>query len=577
MGEIIDIKRKPTTVQVEALRKGAVQRNGIIALGDQNDRTQEGLARRGMGEWRSATDMGERGTHSWFVITQRGRDYLAKGERVAAEAAEERRESAPVVSGNVCAESTESCSGAVEYRRTGTHRRGAYLCVVHGGAQRAAVEAVSAPVAAEERAELPEVPESAAPRSMADAIAFLGSLKVGDRVRVTREGRTADLTVSRGPRRSDGAFGSPESLGVTVSYGVGRYSFEVNAGHLFAQRAGRHTTYGGTRMMRLPAEAPAPKTAADNASEVSARFAARQRGQEGVERDMGSMSEPEHASALSARFAEAQRPGGVGESEVAEDGRAVGFYVTVRHGKQRGFLLGPYATKQDADGNVSRARRHAEEQVNEACFYEYGTARAVAKPGRALPEGKFNDSIGLRAEEEGETVSAEETPVERIKRARTGAGVLGALRAPHTPHGDAGDRVFTIEVTTRVVSGEAESCRFEGEGDPEHECTGDCTSLEGDVRELEAPRTEEVTADGDDLEVFGGDPVAWAVDYIRTKTDAVEPSASPVGDRAREHEWLSGVYVDPYDNSRETHTSVRLTGDWSEEERARVFKGVRGV
>lgn len=131
---------------------------------------------------------------------------------------------------------------------------------------------------------------------------------------------------------------------------------------------------------------------------------------------------------------------------------------------------------------------------------------------------------------------------------------------------------YTIEVTTRVVTGEAESCRYEGENDPEHECTGECTSLDGDVRELEAPRIEEITADADDLEAFEGDPVAWAVDHIRTHTDATEPSSSPIGDTAREREWLSGTRADVYDNSRETQTTVRLTGDWTEQQRAQVFK-----
>ncbi|MET7363202.1 hypothetical protein ABZS76_32860 [Streptomyces sp. NPDC005562] len=118
------------------------------------------------------------------------------------------------------------------------------------------VEAQQAPASAPVKPVLPEVPEAAVPRSMMDAVAFLGGLKVGDRVRVTREGRTADLTVSWGPRRADGALGSVESTRVTVSYGVGRYSFEVSAGDLFAQRAGKSTTYGGTRMMLLPAEEP---------------------------------------------------------------------------------------------------------------------------------------------------------------------------------------------------------------------------------------------------------------------------------------------------------------------------------
>ncbi|MDQ1041516.1 hypothetical protein QFZ75_008018 [Streptomyces sp. V3I8] len=106
---------------------------------------------------------------------------------------------------------------------------------------------------------IPEVPVSETPRTMGHAIDFLNRLKVGDRVRVTREGRTADLTVSMGPRRSDGAYGSPESTRVTVSYGVGRYSYEVEAGHLFAQKGDKGSmTMGGTRMMRLPAEEAAP-------------------------------------------------------------------------------------------------------------------------------------------------------------------------------------------------------------------------------------------------------------------------------------------------------------------------------
>jgi hypothetical protein len=91
MSAIIDIKRPPTAAQVEELRKGLTGRNGIISLFNIGDRTQEGLARRGMGEWLSAGDMGERGTHSWFVITQLGRDYLAKldGTTPVAKMAEE--------------------------------------------------------------------------------------------------------------------------------------------------------------------------------------------------------------------------------------------------------------------------------------------------------------------------------------------------------------------------------------------------------------------------------------------------------------------------------------------------------
>ncbi|MFE0490286.1 hypothetical protein, partial [Streptomyces griseoaurantiacus] len=215
------------------------------------------------------------------------------------------------------------------------------------------------------------------------------------------EGRTADLTVSMGPRRADGAFGSVGSTRVTVSYGVGRYSFEVSAGDLFANVDGDKATWsrGGVRMMRVPVE------------------------------------------------------------------------------------------QQE-------------------------------------------------------------------------------------------ERELNIVVTTRVVSARAEECRFAGEEGHNAEgtgpeCDGECVSLDGDVRELSSPEESVITADADDLEAFEGDAVAWAVDFIRTKTDAAQPSSSPIGDAVRECEWLSGDYADPHEgDARVTEVSVRLTGDWSEEERARVFVGV---
>jgi hypothetical protein len=142
-------------------------------------------------------------------------------------------------------------------------------------------------------------------------------------------------------------------------------------------------------------------------------------------------------------------------------------------------------------------------------------------------------------------------------------------RKPATPTPAAEEPAYTLEITRRVVSTEAEECAYAGEDD--HECTGDCLSLDGDVRELETPSTEEITADADDIEAHDGDPVAWAADYIRSKTDVTEPSASPIGDTVREHEWLSGTYTDPYDGAKETLTMVRLTGDWTEEQRAQVF------
>ncbi|MEV7675043.1 hypothetical protein [Streptomyces sp. NPDC088752] len=131
---------------------------------------------------------------------------------------------------------------------------------------------------------------------------------------------------------------------------------------------------------------------------------------------------------------------------------------------------------------------------------------------------------------------------------------------------------YTVETTTRVVSYRAEACAFEGEGD--HECTDDCTWLDGDSRELESPSTAVDVADEYDLDMFDGDPVAWAVDLI-SKTDAIEPSVSPLGEELSASEWLSGSYTDPHQgDSRVTETTVRLTDGWTDVQRARVFAEV---
>ena len=73
----------------------------------------------------------------------------------------------------------------------------------------------------------------------------------------------------------------------------------------------------------------------------------------------------------------------------------IGFYVTVRRGSRTGFLLGPYDTHDTAKKNVDRAQREANEIDSWAWFYAFGTARVVAKPGRALPAGRLNERIGL--------------------------------------------------------------------------------------------------------------------------------------------------------------------------------------
>lgn len=81
--------------------------------------------------------------------------------------------------------------------------------------------------------------------------------------------------------------------------------------------------------------------------------------------------------------------------------QAEGFYVTVRHGTRAGFLLGPYTTHGEALGNVERARRYALKTDGDAVWYEFGTAKATAKPGRELKPGRLNNIIGLTAAEKG--------------------------------------------------------------------------------------------------------------------------------------------------------------------------------
>jgi hypothetical protein len=91
------ITRKPTPVMVELLRRGAADPRGIMTLSDHNDRTQDGILRRDMAE--VVAEPGA--THSWLVINDRGRAYLAQldgaqQEPVSAPETAEERPVAPV-------------------------------------------------------------------------------------------------------------------------------------------------------------------------------------------------------------------------------------------------------------------------------------------------------------------------------------------------------------------------------------------------------------------------------------------------------------------------------------------------
>lgn len=77
-------------------------------------------------------------------------------------------------------------------------------------------------------------------------------------------------------------------------------------------------------------------------------------------------------------------------------------------------------------------------------------------------------------------------------------------------------------------------------------------------------------------------PVAWAVAMLGNANvvatpgmagfPALEPSASPIGDTARAHEWLSGTAKDN-GTDEECEWSVYLTSpEWTPEQRAEVFR-----
>jgi hypothetical protein len=73
-------------------------------------------------------------------------------------------------------------------------------------------------------------------REILDAIDVIASLKVGDRIEVTEDGRTYAMTVSQPVSRSDGRFGSLESTGVYAHIRPGGYGTRIQADHVGAGR-----------------------------------------------------------------------------------------------------------------------------------------------------------------------------------------------------------------------------------------------------------------------------------------------------------------------------------------------------
>jgi hypothetical protein len=98
--------------------------------------------------------------------------------------------------------------------------------------------------------------------------------------------------------------------------------------------------------------------------------------------------------------------------------------------------------------------------------------------------------------------------------------------------------------------------------------------MDGDSRTIEQPSTSCDSYDRYDAEWWEGDVIAWAVDLI-DRQGVTESSLYPIGDAVPVHAWLSGVSYDPYEgDNKVTEMSVRLTGDWSEQQRAQVFHAV---
>ena len=63
-----------------------------------------------------------------------------------------------------------------------------------------------------------------------ELVSFLGGLRAGDRVILTRDGKDHHVTVQSPLTRGDGGgFGSSDHAKVTVGYGPGRWNTEVSA------------------------------------------------------------------------------------------------------------------------------------------------------------------------------------------------------------------------------------------------------------------------------------------------------------------------------------------------------------
>lgn len=68
------------------------------------------------------------------------------------------------------------------------------------------------------------------------------------------------------------------------------------------------------------------------------------------------------------------------------------FYVSVKDGSRYGLLLGPLASKEEAEARVGEVKELAEKADPFACFYAYGVSRWKGEPD-AAPKGKLNELV----------------------------------------------------------------------------------------------------------------------------------------------------------------------------------------
>ncbi|MBD3004569.1 hypothetical protein [Streptomyces sp. 5-10] len=138
---------------------------------------------------------------------------------------------------------------------------------------------------------------------------------------------------------------------------------------------------------------------------------------------------------------------------------------------------------------------------------------------------------------------------------------------------------YMLKISRRDITGYREECPFKDEeghnaNGTGPDCVPDCLWMDGDVRELHDYGTHVAefgeNVDAYDWEEYEGDAVAWAAHYLSKNHPDVTTSGT-VGETASEREWLSGNTPDPYEE-KEEETHVYVLGDFTDRERAEVFK-----